>query len=405
MKYDFDEIIDRRSTNSENVEGFRSYIFHAGPEKVFPYKDEEFVRMWVADMEFAVAPAICRAIRDRVDKRIFGYSGVYGSGYYNAFANWCRTRYGWEFPKEQLTFSTGVIPALYQLVEELVAPLEKVLITTPSYGYFKHAADYSGRQLSCSPLVNKDGFFSIDFDDFARRAADPVTKLVIWCNPHNPSGRMWTEEELGKVAEIVEQNKLWIISDEIHCDLSRSGSRHIPMGKIMPDYEKLVTCMSASKTFNMAGLMFSNIIIRDAELRARFGARDKNIGSVNPLSVAAHQAAYECGAEWLEQLQGYLDGNFRLLKNFLSAKLPKIKFQIPEATYLAWVDMNPYLADVEELPLFFANEAGVLLEGGDPLFVGNAKGFVRLNLAMPRATVEKGLNRIYEAIRKHQKQE
>ena len=147
MKYDFDEIIDRRNTNAENVEGFRSYIFHAGPEKAFPYRDEEFVRMWVADMEFAVAPAICDAIRARVDKRIFGYSGVYGHGYYNAFSNWCRTRYGWEFPREQLTFSTGVIPALYQLVEELVTPSEKVLITTPSYGYFKHAADYSGKRL------------------------------------------------------------------------------------------------------------------------------------------------------------------------------------------------------------------------------------------------------------------
>ena len=173
------------------------------------------------------------------------------------------------------------------------------------------------------------------------------------------------------------------------------------MGKIMPDYEKLVTCMSASKTFNMAGLMFSNIIIRNAELRARFGARDKNIGSVNPLSVAAMQAAYEKGGAWLEQLKAYLDENFRFTVDFLRAQLPGSVCRVPEATYLAWVDMNGCLPDVDDLPMFFANEAGVLLEGGDALFVGNAKGFVRLNLAMPRAVIKKGLERMRDAVARH----
>lgn len=401
MKYNFDEIIERRNTNAMNTDGFRSYIFHAGPEKTFAYKDEEFVRMWVADMEFATPPEICDAIKARVDKRIFGYSMVFDNGYYKALRRWCETRYDWSFPKEELVFSPGIIPALYQLAELLVEKDEKMLIVTPAYGYFQHTAEYNHIALVCSELHRDGGHFTIDFEDFAQKAADPKVKLVVWCNPHNPSGRMWTAEELRRVAEIVEENDLWIISDEIHCDLTRQGRKHIPMGKIMPDYRKLVTCMSASKTFNMAGLMFSDIIIRDEALRAAFCERDKIVGFVNPLSVAAHQAAYERCGDWLAQLQAYLDGNFAYLKAFLDDHLPDAVFEVPEATYLAWVDMRKCLPGVADLPEFFANEAGVLLEGGNSLFVGNAEGYIRLNLAMPRAIIEEGMNRIRAAIERY----
>lgn len=401
MKYNFDEIIERRNTNALNTDGFRDYIFHAGPDKIFPYKDDEFVRMWVADMEFSMPPVICEAIKQRVDKKILGYSEVFSSSYYEAFNAWCKKLYDYEFPQNEIVFSTGVIPALYELVEDIVKPEEKVLIMTPSYGFFKHAVDYSQRNLVCSSLKNNDGHFSIDFEDFARKAADSKTRLVIWCNPHNPSGRIWTQEELEKIAAIVKEHNLWIISDEIHCDLIRQGKKHIPMAKIMPDYQKLITCMSASKSFNMAGLMFSNIIIRNEAVRKQFTAHDKNVGFVNPLSVAAHQAAYEAGGEWLEQLKDYLDGNFQFVKEFLVKNLPEISFEVPEATYLAWVNVNPYLADVEDIPMFFANEAGVLLEGGDALFVGNAKGYIRLNLAMPRSIIAEGMKRICRAIKEH----
>ena len=401
MKYNFDEIIERRNTNAMNTDGFRSYIFHAGPEKTFAYKDEEFVRMWVADMEFATPPEICDAIKARVDKRIFGYSMVFDNEYYEALRRWCETRYDWSFPKEELVFSPGIIPALYQLAELLVEKDEKMLIVTPAYGYFQHTAEYNHIALVCSELYRDSGHFTIDFEDFAQKAADPKVKLVVWCNPHNPSGRMWTAEELRRVAEIVEENDLWIISDEIHCDLTRQGRKHIPMGKIMPDYRKLVTCMSASKTFNMAGLMFSDIIIRDETLRAAFCERDKIVGFVNPLSVAAHQAAYERCGDWLAQLQAYLDGNFAYLKAFLDEHLPDAVFEVPEATYLAWVDMRKCLPGVADLPEFFANEAGVLLEGGNSLFVGNAEGYIRLNLAMPRAIIEEGMNRIRAAIERY----
>ena len=218
---------------------------------------------------------------------------------------------------------------------------------------------------------------------------------MIFCNPHNPSGRVWKEEELEKVAKIVEKHQLWVISDEIHCDLLRLGQHHTPLGKVMPDYKRLITCMAPSKTFNLAGMMISNVIIRDEDMRKIWLDRHYNFD--NPLSIAAAQAAYEKGDEWLQELRAYLDGNFEFTVNYLKEHLPKAKCRISEATYLAWVDLSAYFEPDEHLPLFFAYKAGVLLEGGN-MFVQSSDGFIRLNLACPRATVEEGLRRICEAV-------
>lgn len=400
--YNFDEIIDRRNTNALNTDGFRGYIFHAGPEKVFPYKDEEFVRMWVADMEFGVAPEILDALRARIDRRIFGYTGVFDSSYYESVKNWCLSHYDWEFPQEELCYSPGIIPALYQFAETLCTKDEKVLINTPAYGYFLHAAEYSGLGALYSPLKkNEKGEFSLDYEDFEAKCADPACKLVFWCNPQNPTGRVWKEDELKKIAEIVEKYNLWIISDEIHCDLIRKGQKHIPMAKVMPDYKKLITCMAPTKTFNMAGLSFSNIIIRDPALRETFKGRDKLFGMVNTLALTAAKAAYDLGDPWLQELREYLDGNFAFVKEFLGENMPEAVMNISEATYLSWVDMSKCLPDVEDLPGFFANNAGVLLEGGNALFVDNAAGYIRLNLAMPRSVIRTGLERMRDAINAH----
>lgn len=401
MKYNFDEIIERRNTSAMNTDGFRGYIFHAGPDMVFPYADDEFIRMWVADMEFATPPEICEAMNERISKRIFGYSQISGDGYYNALNNWCKEKYDWTFEKEELMISPGIIPALYELVGDVLAPDEKLLITSPAYGFFLHAAEFNNRELVTSPLKNDNGYFTIDFEDLDKKASDPKVRLLLWCNPHNPSGRMWTEEETKKVIEIAEKYDLWLISDEIHCDLIRCGRKHIPTAKLAPDYKKLITCMAASKTFNMAGLMFSNIIVRDPAVREMMAAHDKLVGFVNPISLVATQTAYEKCADWLEQLKAYLDANFAYVKERLSKDLPDAVFEIPEATYLAWVDLRKCLPDVADLPMFFANNAGVLLEGGDALFVGNAEGFVRLNLAMPRSYIETGLDRMIAAINEY----
>lgn len=393
--YNFDEIIDRQHTNAMNTDGFRSYIFHADDTMTFPYKDEEFIRMWVADMEFATPDVVIDGIKKRLEKRIFGYTRVFENSYYEAFVNWCKKRYGWTFDKKELVMSNGIIPALYELVEYICKEDEKVLFLTPSYAYFKYAADFNHRECVCSDLVNEDGYYTIDFEDLERKAADEKTTLLILCNPHNPTGRVWKEDELKKMAEIIEKHQLWVISDEIHCDLIRLNQKHIPLGKIMPDYKKLVTCMAPSKTFNLAGLMISHIIIPDEKLREIWLSRHYNFD--NPLSIAAAQAAYEKGEAWLEELRAYLDENFRFTQEYLSENLPKVKFKISEATYLAWVDLSAYFEKDEKLPLFFAYKAGVLLEGGN-MFVQNSDCFIRLNLACPKSVVEEGLKRICETV-------
>lgn len=407
MKYNFDEYVERRHTNALNTDGFRGYIFGDTEGKMkFPFKDDEFVRMWVADMEFAMCPDVIQAIKDRADKRIIGYSQVFEPDFYEAYNNWNQKMYGWTYPKEEICFSLGIIPALYMLVDLLLGDHDYAIINTPAYGYFQHPVDERHKHALHNRLkCDAEGNWTIDFDALEKDASNPFAKLLIWCNPQNPTGRVWTEEELKKVAAIVEKHNLWIISDEIHCDLLRQGVKHIPMAKVMPNYKKLITCTSVSKAFNMAGMMFAEIIIRDKELRNLYiGATNAYAMNLNPLSIAAHTAAYAKGYDWLDQLKTYLDGNFQLVKDTFAKELPKITFQIPQATYLAWVNMNPYLGDVEDIPNFMAYKAGVLLEGGDSLFVDNAKGYIRLNLAMPRATVEKGLQRIVKAVKAHQQQ-
>ena len=365
MTYNFDEIIDRRNTNAVNTDGYRGGILRLEPGETLPWDEDDYVRMWVADMEFAAAPEIVDAIRARVDRRIFGYTGMYDGGYIRALRSWCREMYDWDFKPEELCFTPGIVYALKQLVEDLVPQGGKVLTMTPAYSQFLAACEYSGVELLRSPL-RRDGTgrFVIDFADLERRAADPDTKLLLLCNPHNPTGRVW-------------------------------------MGKLLPDYDKLVTCMSASKTFNIAGLLLSAVLIRSEDERKRFKARAKACGMLNPLSLAAHQAAYERGGEWLRQLKAYLDGNFALLGRFLRDELPEAVYTAPEATYLAWVDLRACLPDVKDYSDFFAKKAGVILEGGNAFFVDDAEGYVRLNLAMPRALVEKGLCRMRDAIREH----
>lgn len=399
--YNFDEIIDRRNTNAMNTDGFRSYIFHADDAMTFPYKDEEFIRMWVADMEFATPQVIIDAIKERLDKRIFGYTRVFSEDYYSAFVNWCIRRYGWKFEKAHLVMSNGIIPALFELVEYTCKTDDKVMFLTPSYAYFKYAADFNDRGVVCSDLLNDNGYYKIDFNDFEQKIAEEKPTLFIFCNPHNPSGRVWTEEELRRLGEICVKNNMWIISDEIHCDLLRVGRKHIPLAKLFPDYDKIITCMAPSKTFNMAGLMISNVIIPNTELREIWLSRHYNFD--NPLSVAGAQTAYEKGEHWLEELRAYLDNNFEFTKEYLKKKLPKAVYEISEATYLAWIDLSAYFKKDEDLPMFFAYKSGVLLEGGN-MFVQNSDCFIRLNLACPKSVLSEGLKRICDAVNKKEEE-
>ncbi len=395
LKYDFDQIIDRKNTNAMSLCGYRGYLFDPNEDLSGKYPEEDFIPMWVADMEFAIAPEIIQAMKERLAHPLLGYTMVADPAYPLAFQTWCQSRYNWKFESEHLVYAKGVIPALFSLIGSICKSDEKVLIVTPSYAFFKHGADYNGIELICSNLIYDDGSFRMDFDDIAEKAADEKCVLGIFCSPHNPTGKVWSEVELKELGEICLGNNLTIISDEIHCDLLRSEQTFCPMAKLFPSSDRIITCMAPSKTFNLAGNMFANIIIPNEELRNEYKSR--NLPVENPLSIVAAQAAYEKGADWLNNLTSYLDQNFKHLNEQLSKHLPKAKFKIPDATYLAWIDVSAYFSDEENLTLFFAKNAGVLLEGGD-MFVDNAHGFIRLNLAAPRQQLAIGIQRIIEAI-------
>ena len=386
MSWNFDRIIDRRNTQCLSIEACRGRMD-------IPYSDEEIVRMWVADMDFAAPDCVLQALHARVDHGIFGYTEMFGDALPHAFAAWCERMYGWRFPQEQLCTSHGIVPALFDLIRLRCKPGEKALFFTPSYGPFRRAAVDTGHEYVCSDLIRgEDGVFRIDFDDFAAKAADPAVTVCILCNPHNPTGRIWTDDELRRIGEICLENGLLILSDEIHCDLLRSGRTHTPLAKLFPDSERIVTCMAPSKTFNIAGLQFSTIVIPDPELRAAW--KKTHTEGENPFSLTAAQAAYSDGGyAWLMALREYIDGNFAFTADYFAAHAPKVRFQIPESTYLVWVDVSAYTGPQTELRRLFAERAGVIVNDGS-MFVQNAEGFLRLNLACPRAIVEKGLSRI-----------
>lgn len=386
MSWNFDRIIDRRNTQCLSIEACRGRMD-------IPYSDEEIVRMWVADMDFAAPDCVLQALHARVDHGIFGYTEMFGDALPHAFAAWCERMYGWRFPQEQLCTSHGIVPALFDLIRLRCKPGEKALFFTPSYGPFRRAAVDTGHEYVCSDLIRgEDGVFRIDFDDFAAKAADPAVTVCILCNPHNPTGRIWTDDELRRIGEICLENGLLILSDEIHCDLLRSGRTHTPLAKLFPDSERIVTCMAPSKTFNIAGLQFSTIVIPDPELRADW--KKTHTEGENPFSLTAAQAAYSDGGyAWLMALREYIDGNFAFTADYFAAHAPKVRFQIPESTYLAWVDVSAYTGPQTELRRLFAERAGVIVNDGS-MFVRNAEGFLRLNLACPRAIVEKSLSRI-----------
>ncbi|AXF12572.1 aminotransferase (plasmid) [Paraburkholderia graminis] len=400
MAYDFDRLISRSDTNALAEEGFSNYLFGAdAPAPALEVPKENLISMWVADMQFAAPNAAIDAMIERIEHPIFGYTADLDEQLYQAFHFWCSQRYGWQFAREEMQISLGVIPALFALVEYVCRPGDKVLSLTPTYGYFKHAAIQRDREFVTSRmLISDDGAYAIDFDDFEAKVSDPAVKLFFLCHPHNPTGRIWTDDELRRMGELCIANGVKVVSDEIHCDLLRTGNAHMPMAKLFPGSPDIITCMAVSKTFNLAGMMIATVIIPDPELRSEWKRR--HYPFVNPLSLAAATGAYRNGAPWLDALRLYLDENFALTQLFLSDHLPKAKFRVPEATYLAWIDLRAYFDRPVNLTRFFLEKAGVILEGGE-MFVENGDCRVRLNLACPRAQVRLSLEKIRDAIVRH----
>ncbi len=404
MKYNFDEIIDRKDSNSISFEGWRHH-FNVSADEVFPFANEDYIRMWVADMDLSTPPEILDAIRRRLDRKILGYTHILDPVYYDVLYRWFEKRYHWQIKKEEIVIAPGVVPALKRLVPLLTRSGEAVLILTPSYAPFKMAAHYNDRALVMSDMVLEEGRFVMDRADIRRKLEDPNLniRLFILCNPQNPTGTCWKEEELRWLGDLCLQHDVWIISDEIHCDLLRVGRQHIPLATLFPGAERIITCTAPSKTFNLAGNLMSHIFIPDRHIRRTWNTLHQDL--LSPLSIAATRAAYEECEEWLEALRQYLDLNFAFLKDTLSQVLPQARFDIPDATYLAWIDISDYLPMLpqqQQVALFLAREAGILLEDGS-MFVANGEGYIRLNLACPRTVLEEGIRRLSHTLIRYAK--
>jgi cystathionine beta-lyase len=338
-------------------------------------------------------------IATTLDRRILGYTHTTDADYRAAFAGWCARHYDWTFDDDHLQIGRGVVPALVDLIDLICAPGDKVVTLTPAYHWFEEATHQHRLELVTCPLVVVDDRTTVDLAALEPLLADPAARLFLLCHPHNPNGRDWDADELTGMADLCRTHGVQIISDEIHADLLRTGRRHTPLAALVPPEDHVVTCLAPSKTFNLAGLLFSNIIIPDDELRAGFDER--NSGITNPLSLAAATAVYADGDEWLDALREHLDHNLRLVGETVASRLPGARFELPDATYLAWVDLGSHADGIDDLTAFFAREAHVLVEGPHK-FVADADRCIRINIACPTAKVVEALDRMITALERNE---
>ncbi|MBC8535729.1 MalY/PatB family protein [Feifania hominis] len=391
--YDFDQVVDRIGTNSVKWEFFR---------KNFPDAPEDTVALWVADMDFPCAQEIVEAIHKRADRLIFGYSDQGTDEFYDDVTAWYRRRFGWQIDRESIFFSPGVVPAIAVLIRALTEPGDGILIQRPVYYPFTQKIEANGRRVVNSPLIYRNGTYQMDFDDLERKLADPGTKGMVLCSPHNPVGRVWSTGELKQLVGICERHHKWIISDEIHGDLVRDGVNHHPLEMVCPGYRnEIITCTAPSKTFNIAGLHFSNIIINNPVYREAWNleANSKiSLGRPNPLSIAAVSAAYRHGESWLEQVNAYISANIEYVSDYVRENLPLATVVPTEGTYLMWIDFRAYCADAKLLEERMLKVGHVALDEGY-IFGEEGAGFERINVACPRSILEKCMEGINRAIR------
>lgn len=379
MKYDFDEIIDRCGTNCVKWDGA---------------ENPDVLPMWVADMDFRTAPAIIEALSRRVDHGVFGYTRVPQS-YYESITGWFARRHGWNIDNDWIIYTSGVVPALSAIIKALTVPGDKVLIQTPVYNCFFSSIRNNGCEIVESPLVYADNTYSIDFEDLERKVSDPKVKAMILCNPHNPAGRVWSRDELIRIGEICIRHDVVVIADEIHCELVMPGYEYTPFASISEEFSRhSVSCVSPSKAFNIAGLQIANIVCADAGRRAKID-RAININEVcdvNPFGVIALQAAYNEGAEWLDQLLEYIHGNYEYMRRFCEEHLPDFPITKLEGTYLVWMDCRKFGMTSAELEKALIQDAKLWLNAGT-MYGKDGEGFMRWNIACPRARMIEGLKR------------
>lgn len=392
MRYDFDRVIERSGTNS--VKWDKQFLKEH-------FKTDDILPLWVADMDFQCPQPVIDALKKRVDAEIYGYCWHKTPTYLDAVSNWMKRRHGWEIDNEWIVFSPGIVPAIYMLVQTFTNVGEKVIVQPPVYYPFFSAVENNGRILLTNQLNYENKRYTFDFEDFEEKAKDPLTKMFILCSPHNPVGRVWTEKELRKLGDICLENGVIIISDEIHNDLILSGYKHTLFSTISDDFEKnTIMCTAPSKTFNIAGLKTSNIIIPDEKMRESFIntiSKKNSFMSPNAFGIVALIAAYNEGEEWLDQALQYIETNFKFLKEFVNEKLPSIDFIDPEGTYLAWLDCNRLGMNDDELSDFMLKKAKVGLDDGKKFGPGG-EGFERINVACPRSVLEDCMIRIVKSL-------
>ena len=388
MKYDFDELIERRGTDCVKWDERPRVGEHSSG--MVPSAD--VIPLWVADMDFKAAPAILEAVKKRAEHGVFGYN-IVPESYYEAVISWFRRRHHWEIQREWILYTTAVVPAMSCVIKALTMPGEKVLILSPAYNCFFSSIRNNGCEVLESVLKRFQLSFEIDFDDFERKCADEKTTLFLLCNPHNPTGRVWTREELQCMYEICHRHGVKIASDEIHCELIMPGYKFVPFGTITDD---CVVMNSPSKNFNTAGLQIANIICSHPSWRRRID-RAININEVcdvNPFGIVALQAAYNESENWIGELNEYLWGNYQMLCDFAAQHLPQWKVCRLEGTYLPWVDISATDMSSQAYADRLLREAKVWVNPGTMYGPQSGEGYIRLNIATQRSRLQEALERI-----------
>lgn len=387
MTYEFDKIVDRRGTNSLKWD-----------------VSEGELPMWVADMDFQVAPEIKAAILKRAEHGVFGYS-IIPKEWYDAYIKWWDRRHHFRMEKDWLLFVTGVIQAISSAVRRLTAVGENVLVQTPVYNQFFTSIVNNGRNVAEAPLRYDEQNYYIDFKELEQKLADPDTTLMLLCNPHNPVGKIWDKETLAKIGELCFKHHVKVLSDEIHCDLTAPKREYVPFASASELCRNIsVTCITPTKTFNLAGIQTAAIAIPDEVLRHKM-QREIMIDDVaepNAFAVDAAIAAFNEGEAWLDALRDYVDGNKRLVSTFLKENLPDIKIVHAEATYLVWLNLSTLQGSGKEIGGFLREKTGLYLTDGG-LYGRGGENFLRMNLACPRSVVEDGLRRMREGIAAYKK--
>ncbi len=386
-KYNFDEIINRKGTNSIKWDHLESRF---GRDDLLP--------LWVADMDFKCPPAVIEAMKKVADHGIYGYVAP-REDYFKAVTGWMKRRFDWNIEVDWIMFMAGIVPAIGLAVKTFTEPGDGVIVQQPVYFPFMSVTKELGRKVLNNSLVETEQGYAMDFEDLEEKAKDPTTKMMILCSPHNPVGRVYTEEELKKLISICEKHDLIIVSDEIHQDLVHAGHKHIPTAKLAGPNAKVITCTAPSKTFNVASLFPSNIIISNEQLRDRFKFElDKLHQMPSPFTIEAVISAYNQSEDWLKELLLYLSDNIDYVNQYLENHLPKVKMRKPEATFLVWLDFRAYDLTPQELERIMIEDAQLALNKGW-MFGREGQGHMRLNVGCPRDVLSEALNRIYNALK------